>query len=206
LRFSTEPRIPTECVFSHLSFLIPHLILASRSPRRREILQAAGCDFEVIPPDDAAEDRRLPGEGPVDYVKRLARQKAENVAAKIAEGIVIGCDTVVVCRDEILEKPADRTDAGRMLRLLRGTKHHVITGICLWHRPQDTVDLRHETTTLFMNEISETEIEAYLDSGLWAGKAGGFGYQDRNDWLRIIDGSESNVVGLPLELLAEMMR
>jgi len=181
------------------------LILASRSPRRRELLLAAGYDFEVIPADDAAEDQRRPGESPVDYVKRLARQKAENVAWKITEGLVIGCDTVVVCRDKILGKPVDRDDAGRMLRLLRGSEHHVITGICLWRRPPETYDLRHETTTLFMNEISEAEIEAYLDSNLWAGKAGGFGYQDRHDWLQVVAGSESNVVGLPLELLERMI-
>jgi len=155
--------------------------------------------------DETAEDSYRSGESPVDYVKRLARQKAENVAAKITDGLVIGCDTVVVCRDEILGKPVDRNDAGRMLRLLRGSEHYVITGICLWRRPHNTFDLRHETTTLFMNEISDEEIEAYLDSNLWADKAGGFGYQDRNDWLQVISGSESNVVGLPLELLERMI-
>ena len=182
------------------------LILASRSLRRSELLLAAGYDFEVMPADDAAEGSRLPGEPPVDYVRRLARQKAENVAAKIFGGIVIGCDTVVVCRGEILEKPVSRDDAGRMLRLLRGAEQHVITGICLWRRPQDAVDLRHETTALLMNDISETEIESYLDSNLWVGKAGGFGYQDRHDWLSILSGSESNVVGLPLELFSEMIK
>jgi len=168
-------------------------------------LLAAGYDFEVVPADDAAEDEHRPGESPVEYVKRLARQKAENVALKITDGIVIGCDTVVVCRGGILGKPADRNDAGRMLRLLRGSEHYVITGICLWRCPQDTFDLQHETTTLFMNEISDEAIEAYLDSNLWADKAGGFGYQDRNDWLQVVSGSESNVVGLPLELLTELM-
>ena len=203
--FSTERRIPTECGLCHLSTIISHFILASRSPRRRELMLAAGYDFDLIPTDDAAEDKCRSGESPVDYVRRLARQKAENVAAKVAGGIVIGCDTVVVCQGEILGKPADRDDAGRMLHLLRGTKHHVVTGICLWQRPHDTVDVRHETTKLFMNDISEKEIEMYLDSNLWVGKAGGFGYQDRNDWLHVVSGSESNVVGLPLELLAGMI-
>ena len=188
------------------SIFIFHLfILASRSPRRRELLLAAGYDFDVRPADDAAEDERRSGESPVGYVRRLARQKAENVAAKITNGLVIGCDTVVVCRGEILGKPANRGDAGRMLRLLRGTEQHVVTGICLWHRPEDTVDLRHETTVLFMNEISDEEIEIYLDSNLWEGKAGAFGYQDRNDWLRLVTGSESNVVGLPMELFFQMI-
>jgi len=181
------------------------LILASHSPRRRELLLAAGYDFFVIPADEDAEDQCWPGESPIDYVKRLARQKAENVAMKISDGLVIGCDTVVVCQGEILEKPTDRDDAGRMLRLLRGTQHHVITGLCLWQRPQDKVDLRYETTCLLMSEISDAEIELYLNSNLWEGKAGAFGYQDRNDWLHIISGSESNVVGLPLELLFQMM-
>ncbi len=180
------------------------LILASRSSRRSELLNAAGYRFEVIPADDDAEDARRDEETPVDYVRRLARQKAENVAVRIETGLVIGCDTIVVGRGEILGKPVDREDARRMLALLRGTRHFVITGICLWSRPGDSVDLRDETTTLFMRDISDERIEDYLDSNLWFDKAGGFGYQDRNDWLDVESGSESNVVGLPMELLGEM--
>ncbi len=181
------------------------LVLASQSPRRRDLLKDAGYCFEVIPADDSAEDQRRDGETPVEYVRRLARQKAENVAGKIAAGLIIGCDTIVLSREEILGKPVDREDARRMLEQLRGTRHFVITGICLWTRPDDIVDLRDDSTTLFLRNISDEEIERYLDTNLWVGKAGGFGYQDRNDWLRIESGSESNVVGLPMELLAEML-
>ena len=181
------------------------LILASRSPRRRDLMQSAGYRFDVIPADDAAEDERRTGESPGDYVKRLARQKAENVAAKIDAGLVIGCDTLVVCGGEILGKPTNRDDANRMLRFMRNSEQEVITGLCLWSRPDDTMETRQETTILFMNDISDEAIDDYLDTNLWIGKAGAFGYQDRHDWLQVIQGSESNIVGLPLELLAEML-
>lgn len=181
------------------------LILASASPRRRELLQEAGYAFEVRVPSDGAEDGQLPGEAPPEMVMRLARQKAADVANRMGKGIVIGCDTVAECGGEVLGKPRDLRHAREMLRGLRGQVHHVYSGICLWRRPDDRVITRVDSTKLKMETVLDSELESYLMTGLWRGKAGAFGYQDRHGWLRILAGSESNVVGLPLELFARML-
>lgn len=183
------------------------LILASQSPRRRELLTAAGFRFEIRVPREDAEDRRRSGETPEDFVRRLAVQKADSVAETLDRGRIIGCDTIVVCRGEILEKPKNRDDARRMLRLLRGEDHRVLSGLCVLVKDgaEITYDVRLETTQLHMLSISDAELEDYLDTGVWRGKAGAFGYQDRNAWITITHGSESNVVGLPMELLGKML-
>ncbi len=182
------------------------LILASQSPRRRELLAEAGFSFEIIPPD-VIEPPPEPGESPIDYVKRLAVLKAENVAAKLDDGTVIACDTVVVCQGEILGKPVDRSDAERMLRLLRGELHYVHSGVCVWTKSDSgrKYSVAVDTTTLQMLPISDTELDVYLDSGAWRGKAGAFGLQDRTGWITLVHGSETNVVGLPMELLRRML-
>ena len=182
------------------------LILASQSPRRCSLLAEAGFVFEVVPPNDGLEDDPQPSESPSDYVKRLALRKAENVLGKIDRGIVIACDTVVVYNDKILGKPTDRADAARMLRTLRGTTHHVLSGLCLWSKPSGCPNVKEAVSTLQMIAFTDDELEQYLDSGAWRGKAGAFGLQDRNGWVALVEGSESNVVGLPLELLQEMLR
>ena len=184
------------------------LILASTSPRRKQLLTEAGLVFATIPPDEHAEDDRLPGELSEKYVKRLAFQKAKNVADKMEQGIVIGCDTIVLCGDDVLEKPIDRDDARNMLRQLRGQIHYVLSGLCLIKKDvgNETKILETETTRLIMQPISDEEIESYLDTEKWRGKSGSFGYQDGIDWIVVLDGSESNVVGLPMELFQEMYR
>lgn len=182
------------------------LILASRSPRRRELLAATGRNFIILTPDEEVEDDRRSDETPKDYVARLAVQKAENVASKIDLGLIIACDTIVVCRDQILGKPVDRPDAEKMLKQLRGETHWVLSGLCLLRKSGDNTDfsVEVESTELFMQPISDREIEDYLDGGAWQGKAGAFGYQDRNAWISVVRGSETNVVGLPMELLEHM--
>jgi septum formation protein len=184
----------------------PPLILASSSPRRRQLLAEAGFEFTVVEPHAAAEDAPRPGETPPQLVARLAFQKARAVARGVAGGLVIGCDTVAACGGQILGKPDDRAHARQMLQTLRGREHEVYSGLCLWRRPADQVTTEVETTRLIMDPISEAEIAAYLATGAWQGKAGAFGYQDGIDWVHIVDGSESNVVGLPLELLRRMIR
>ena len=185
------------------------LILASQSPRRRQLLEAADYKFEVWPPSDDAETEPFEGEPPIDLVARLARDKAQNVAISVGHGLVIGCDTVADCDGFVLGKPVDREHAGKMLKTLRGREHSVHSGLCLWRRPDDKVSVAVDTTRLFMQDISDAVLEDYLNSNLWAGKAGAFGFQDRTGWLEIVSGSESNVVGLPMELLkralADMM-
>ena len=145
------------------------------------------------------------GETPAELVARLARQKAADVARRLSEGLVLGCDTVVECCGRILGKPADRDDARRILLTLRGQEHSVWSGLCLWVVPGHRCQVRVARTRLRMAPISEEQLEGYLETGGWRGKAGAFGYQDGHDWLEILEGSESNVVGLPLELLAEMI-
>ncbi len=183
------------------------LVLASQSPRRKELLTAAGLHFEVVPASPDAETP-IPRDGtsPAEFVKRQARQKAEDVARQLAgrDCFVLACDTVAVCRGEILGKPANREDARRMLRMLSGSVHETISGICLLNPAvPDFEKLDAVTTELFMEPLSDEILEAYLATDIWVGKAGAFGYQDGNDWLRILTGSASNVVGLPLEQLME---
>jgi septum formation protein len=190
----------------------PKLILASRSPRRRELLLQAGYSFEVRPPEENVEDglehgagALIGGESPADLVARLACQKAADVARRVPSGLVIGCDTVVECRGEILGKPADEHHARQMLRALSGREHRVLSGLCLWRVSDGRCQVRVAATTLRMDPLTERQLDEYLTSGAWQGKAGAFGYQDRLGWVHVIEGSESNVVGLPQELLAEML-
>jgi septum formation protein len=181
------------------------LILASRSPRRRELLAQAGCTFEVVPPSNPDEHPPEPGEDPSGYVARLAAAKAADVIGQIGRGLVLGCDTVAECDGQILGKPETATDARNMLELLSGREHRVLTGLCLWNAPTSDPIIRVAITTLRMDPLTPHHIESYVASRQWEGKAGGFGYQDRLGWVHIIEGSASNVVGLPLELLAEML-
>jgi septum formation protein len=144
-------------------------------------------------------------ETPPELVGRLAYQKAHDVARRIESGLVVGCDTVAECQGLILGKPANREHARQMLQLLRGRDHHVYSGLCLWRRPDDRHRVEVDVTRLVMDPISDAELEAYLATDAWEGKAGAFGYQDGLDWVHVIAGSESNVVGLPMELLGRML-
>ncbi len=182
------------------------LILASQSPRRRELLAQAGYAFTVVLPAPTAESGVCSGEGPAQLVVRMARQKAADVAQRIDQGLIVACDTVAVCQGQVLGKPADREHARDMLERLQGSVHEVLSGLCVWRRPDDQRVTGLETTQLRMDRLTEAEIEAYLDTGGWEGKAGAFGYQDGLDWVHILSGTASNVVGLPLELLAHSLR
>jgi septum formation protein len=181
------------------------LILASQSPRRRQLLAKAGFEFNVIVPGDNAESGKDSHETPNELVARLAYQKAADVARRVDHGVVLGCDTVAECAGRILGKPSDRQQARKMLQLLRGRVHHVYSGVCLWRRPDDKTLTKADVTKLRMEPISDNQLESHLDSGGWEGKAGAFGYQDRLGWIHIVAGSESNVVGLPMDLLVQMM-
>jgi septum formation protein len=183
----------------------PRLILASASPRRRELLAEAGYSFEVVVPSEEAECGVCSGESPPELVARLAYQKAADVGARIGQGLILACDTVAECQGQILGKPADETHAASMLRLLSGREHRVYSGLCLWSYPQGQPDVRIAETHLRMDSLSDAQIAEYLASDQWVGKAGAFGYQDRLGWVHIVQGSESNVVGLPMELLEQML-
>jgi septum formation protein len=184
----------------------PELILASTSPQRRALLTAAGYRFTIVPPAPTAECGICSRETPPELAARMAWQKGADVAGRIDRGLVVACDTVAECVGQVLGKPVDRAHARSMLQLLSGRVHHVYSGLCLWPRPSGAPHVRVAVTTLRMDTLADQQIEEYLDSGVWEGKAGAFGYQDRVGWLHIDEGSESNVIGLPLELLAEMLQ
>jgi septum formation protein len=192
------------------------LVLGSGSPRRSELLSDAGYRFEVVPPRDSAECGICSTGGPAALVVELAVRKAFDVAAQLKERaedaeeiVIIACDTVAECGGEVLGKPRDEDHARSMLQRLRGNVHRVYSGLCVWRPLVDgeagKPDVRLATSELRMDAIGEAELDEYLASGLWRGKAGAFGYQDRAGWLHLISGSESNVVGLPMEVLAEML-
>lgn len=209
----------------------PKLILASRSPRRRELLEKSGYDFEVMPPDESVEDGPFESLAPEELVAQLAQLKAENVLLTLRgkqqpgepieklllrrtptaidpvddPRIILGGDTVAECEGNVLGKPTDRDDAQRMLQMLSGRRHYVWSGLCLWPLNDGLPLVDIERTILSMDPLSEEQIETYLDSNAWVGKAGAFGYQDGLDWIQILEGTESNVVGLPIELLEKML-
>ena len=179
------------------------IILASASPRREELLQQAGFTFKVTA--SGVPELRSPGESPIAFVTRLAREKAQDVASKSdASAIVIGADTVVVCDEEVLGKPADAADAKRMLRLLAGRTHQVITGVCVLSG--DVVELAAEVTMVQMQTISAHEIDDYVASGEPMDKAGAYAIQGRAArWIPRIQGCYFNVVGLPAALVTAMI-
>ncbi|MBX9603555.1 MAG: Maf family protein [Bryobacteraceae bacterium] len=178
------------------------LILASQSPRRRELLQAAGIPFQIrVSP---VEEKHVAGESPEAYVLRLSRAKAEAAGLRPGE-TVLGADTVVVLDGHILEKPVDYADACRMLRMLSGRDHAVITGVCLISDSrviQDSV-----TTRVVFGPLSDREIEEYAASGEPMDKAGAYAIQGlASKFIERIEGDYTNVVGLPVPLLYRMLR
>jgi septum formation protein len=178
------------------------LVLASSSPRRREILANAGIAFEVRTAD--IPELRLAGESPVAYVRRLARAKAQAVKAGAGE-IVLGADTVVVVGDHVLEKPADDEDARRMLRLLSGRLHFVITGVSLC--AGDRVIDDTESTGVRFVPLSDSEIDGYVASGEPMDKAGAYAIQGRaSKFIDRVEGCYFNVVGLPIALVYRRLK
>jgi septum formation protein len=173
------------------------MVLASQSPRRAEILRQAGIPFTVrVAPVD---ETPLPHENPADYVQRLAEAKSLAVPAATDE-IVLGADTTVVVGGEMLSKPVDAADARRMLALLSGQRHEVLTGICLRRGENRIRD--HAVTAVWFAPMSAAEIEAYAASGEPMDKAGGYAVQGAaSKFIPRIEGCYFNVVGLPIALV-----
>jgi len=178
------------------------LVLASASPRRQELLRDAGIAFEVHPAH-ITEDP-LPDETAKDCAERLAREKALTVARARPKEVVLGADTVVVVAGQILGKPRDVADAARMLRLLSGCTHQVITGVCLVVGAQSSV--ASEATAVTMSQLSEKEIGDYIATGEPMDKAGAYAIQGiASRWIPRIEGDYNNVVGLPVALVSNML-
>ena len=171
------------------------LILASKSPRRKELMSLITTDFEIIPAvGEERADRSLP---PEEYVRELARHKAEEVAVSHKGDTVIGADTIVAIDGQILGKPSDRADAIRMLKLLSGREHYVYTGVCIINDNENTA-FSEETGVCFFT-LTEAEITAYTDTGEPFDKAGAYGIQDIGALLVSgITGDYYNVMGLPV--------
>lgn len=184
------------------------LILASGSPRRRELLAQAGYRFEVVPPT-LSEPRIVPGPHvwPTGCAEALAYFKAASVARRYPDRLVIGADTVVVHGQTMVGKPADLADARRILTCLFDGPNEVITGLAILHLNRHHRIITHDSTTLDMRAMTERELEDYLASGAWQDKAGAYALQEGGDkFVRQMVGSETNVVGLPMEKLAEVLR
>jgi septum formation protein len=191
------------------------LVLASASPRRKEILQNAGIPFTV----HAADIPEMPmdGETPKAYAERLAREKALAILKRYPGDFVLGADTIVVADNTILGKPCDSSDALRMLRLLSGRQHEVITGVCLVGGQESDlsprfsvpslVEVQSETTQVFLGNIEENEIREYVATGEPMDKAGAYAIQGRaSRWISRIEGDYFNVVGLPVSLVYRMLQ
>jgi septum formation protein len=180
-------------------------ILASSSPRRRELLASIGLHFDVIP--SAVPEERQPDETPEEYVARLSRQKAAAVAERNRDRWVIAADTTVVIGDEVLEKPRDANDAKRMLAAIAGKTHVVYTGVTLKCLERGYVETHVATTEVRMLALTPHDIEWYVATGEPMDKAGAYAAQGVGGmFIDSIHGSYTNVVGLPLALLLQMLR
>jgi septum formation protein len=184
------------------------LVLASASPRRRDLLAAAGLRFEVVPAD--VDERPQPGEAPAELAERLAREKALAVAARLGREprrLVLGSDTLVVLEERVLGKPADAEEAVRWLRLLAGRVHRVLTGIAAVESDTLHVRSRHVESRVQLRSVELDEIRAYVATGEPLDKAGAYAIQGQGGrFVCRVEGSHSNVIGLPVEETLALLR
>lgn len=183
----------------------PIIILASNSPRRRELLSQIGLSFITDPSD--VDEQVQAGEPPESYAVRVALDKARAAAVRAGKGIIIAADTIVVLGDTLLGKPADRLDAERMLSLLSGRMHVVITGLAIIDAAEGKTVTGTSLTRVWFRDLSQDDITSYVKSGEPLDKAGAYGIQGKGAlFVRKIEGCYFNVVGLPLSLLGELLR
>lgn len=183
---------------------MPPLILASKSPRRADLLRQMGFQFTVlsVPVDESCPEIS----NPVELVMTLSKRKAEAVVHKVKEGLIIGADTVVVLDNEILGKPVDEKDAARILRKLSGKTHQVYTGFSLVECAGRTISDYEETSVTF-HTLSDWEIQSYIETGCPLDKAGAYGIQGRSGlFVKRIKGCFYNVVGFPLNKFYEQLK
>jgi septum formation protein len=184
---------------------LPRLVLASQSPRRQTLLRDAGYEFETVPAD-VDEENYPPGTLPSDLAIRLATAKANAVAEKFPDRIVLAADTVVALGDLIIGKPRDADDARRILRLLAGTTQIVITGVAVIAISDTFARSARVMSSVRMRDLSGQEIEHYIATGEWEGKAGAYGIQDRDPFVTRMTGCHTNIVGLPMTTTAELLK
>jgi septum formation protein len=180
------------------------LILASGSPARRELLTCYGYTFEVRPAH--IEEPTEAGHGdPRSYVQTIAWMKAAAVAGAVNDGIVLAADTVGWCDGRPVLKPEDEEDARRILRMLGGRAHELWTGVCLWRQPDGLQLAWQEMSRVHMKAMSETELDDYIHTRQWVGCSGAYAIKEDGDPLLTVEGSVTNVVGLPIESLAKYL-
>jgi septum formation protein len=180
------------------------LILASRSPRRADILRKEGIEFEVrLPPNIKEESATC---DPVEHVLLLSKEKAQSVSRQVEEGIILGADTIVVLDGEIMGKPQNKEEAFFILRKLSGKKHRVYTGITLLNKYNGKMISDYDCTEVKFNQLEDEKIVAYIETGEPMDKAGAYGIQGMGNFLvDYIQGSLDNVIGLPTDKLKEML-
>jgi len=181
------------------------LILASESPRRRELLARAGFAFRVEP-SGVDEEQAAPVEStPAELAIHLAVLKAGAVAARSPADVVLAADTVVALHNHLIGKPADESDARRIITRLQGTTQAVVTGLAVRCDARQVALSRTVTSVVRTRSMTPAEVDAYVQSGRWRGKAGGYGIQDENPIVELVRGSLTNVIGLPVEEAIEML-
>ncbi len=181
------------------------LILGSSSPARRWLLERAGYHFE-IKPAHIDEPTHAGYPSPRHLVQHIAWLKAAAVAPSCEQGILLAADTVGWLDGEVLGKPADEADARRILRLLGGRVHELWTGVCLWRRPDDVQTAWQERTLVRFKALSDAELDAYLASRKWENNAGAYAIEEDGDpYIEIVEGSITNVIGLPMETLSRVL-
>ena len=184
----------------------PKLILASASPRRAELLRQGGYAFEAVTPPLAEPDPFSMALPPELQAEASSFFKASTVSQTRHQGVVLGADTVVALGSQIFGKPRDADDAHRILSTLAGTEHEVITGVTILNAQTHRRRIAHGVTRIRMRRLSDEQLRRYIDGGEWEGKAGAYGIQDQHDpFVERVAGSFTNVVGLPMELLAELL-
>ena len=178
--------------------MLQRLVLASTSPRRRELLESVGLSIEIMTP--SADEDMLGGESPGEFASRVAFEKAASVSRGLDSGsVVIGADTIVVVDGEVLGKPADEPDAARMLGLLSGREHHVLTAFSILRPREELLHAEIVRTSVRVSELAASDIEGYIKTGEPMDKAGAYGIQGIGAFMvEGITGSYTNVVGLPV--------
>ncbi|HTU91851.1 MAG TPA: Maf family protein [Gemmataceae bacterium] len=178
------------------------LILASASPARRELLARLGHPFEVVPAD--IDEPQGGFADPRTFVQTVSWLKAATVAPRIDEGIIVAADTIGWINDHPVLKPADEADARRILREMAGREHELWTGVVLWRRPDDLQIVWQERTQVAVAPLSDADLDVYLATRSWQGLSGAYAIQENDDpYVRVVCGSVTNVIGLPLESLAQ---
>ena len=182
------------------------IILASASPRRRRLLADAGYRFTSVPPDIDESSFFTDGINPSDYAEKLALAKAEHVAKKHPDSLVIGADTIVDYEGKIVGKPVDATDAEKIIRNLFSRPHKVITAIALVRLSDHTKIVESDTTTIYPRKLMEEQIAEHIAGGAWRNKSGAYAIRENGDeFIEKVEGSVTNVMGLPMELLQKLM-